>query len=164
MAGTNGNTVYLGADPGLGGGLAFLFGDGPVPLIWPMPATDRDLWDEVDRHLGPGVAAYAVLEKVGGFVQGNPAPGSAMFRFGASYGALRMALTASGYSWDEVTPQKWQKAMGVAPRQKGEAKGAHKNRLKALAQRLFPGIKVTLATCDALLLAEYCRRSHQGRL
>lgn len=155
-------TVYLGADPGLSGGLALVYSDLAQVSCMPMPATDADLWEALETAK-EGFVGHAFLEKVGGFIQGNAAPGSAMFRFGASYGALRMALTAAGYSWDEVTPQKWQKALGVTPRAKGEVKGAHKNRLKALAQRLFPGVKVTLGTCDALLLAEYCRRSHQGR-
>jgi hypothetical protein len=144
-----------------------------------MPATERDLWDWL-KDFGPGplktVAegfglrspagspdSFAVLEKVGGYV-GEAQPGSAAFKFGMSYGALRMALTAAGIPFDEVTPQRWQKTLGVTPREKGEPKSSFKARLKTKAQSLFPRTSITLKTADALLLAEYCRRLRAGRL
>jgi hypothetical protein len=135
----------------------------------PMPESDRDVWDHLTgnglmvnpRHV------FAVLEKVGGYNSSEGAqPGSAMFKFGAEYGRVRMALTAAGVPFEEVTPQAWQKAMGVPPRKnkEGETKTQFKNRLKAKAQQLFPDVKVTLAVADALLIAEYCRRKREGRL
>lgn len=106
---------------------------------------------------------FAVIERVSGYV-GEAQPGSAAFKFGQSYGGLRMALVAAGIPFEEVTPQVWQRKMGVTPRRKDESKTAWKNRLKAKAQQLYPGVKVTLATADALLLAEFCRRRQEGRL
>jgi hypothetical protein len=106
--------------------------------------------------------SFAVIEKVGGYI-GKPQPGSAMFKFGMSYGGLRMALIAAGISFLEVTPQQWQKTLGVSTKKKNETKGKFKNRLKALAQQIFPSVKVTLATADALLLAEYARRLRSGK-
>lgn len=106
---------------------------------------------------------FAVIERVSGYV-GEAQPGSAAFKFGQSYGGLRMALVAAGIPFEEVTPQVWQRKMGVTPRRKDESKTAWKNRLKAKAQQLYPGVKVTLATADALLLVEYCRRRQEGRL
>jgi hypothetical protein len=35
-----------------------------------------------------------------------------------------------------------------------------KQRNKAKAEELFPGQRITHATADALLIAEYCRRIH----
>lgn len=159
-----------------------------------MPPTETDLWVlvsssadvlEVDTLGG----AFAVIEQVSGYI-GNSQPGSAMFKFGQSYGTLRMALTAAYIPFDEVRPATWQKAMGVAPRKKlkakrgtkeklaeflnsdksddptrgAESKRQFKTRLKQKAQQLFPGTVVTLETADALLLAEYCRRLKTGRL
>jgi hypothetical protein len=164
MPSRNGSgAVYLGLDPGASGGLAVVWEgrDGP-PKAFPMPATDRDIWDliiKVQAIAGSGV--FALLEKVGGYVAGNASPGSAMFRFGQSYGALRMALTAAEAIWEEVTPQQWQRELSLPPRKKTEGKGAWKNRLKAKAQQLFPTVRVTLATADALLIAEVCRRRHE---
>jgi len=42
------------------------------------------------------------------------------------------------------------------------AKRDWKNKLKAMAQRLFPGARVTLDTADALLLLEYAMRREGG--
>ena len=150
--------VYIGVDPGMSGGLAFICGS--TVDVYAMPATERDIWDAIYDVLAshPDTERFAVIERVGGFIQGNPSPGSAMFRFGTSYGGLRMALIGNDVPFDDVPPQKWQKFLGVTPRRKDESKTAFKNRLKSRAQALFPQIKVTLATADALLLAEYCRR------
>lgn len=154
--------VYLGLDPGASGGIASLYRGG-LTAIAASALTLRDLWEWL-RPVTPGFATYAVLEKVGGFVKGNATPGSAMFNFGANYGALEMALVAAGIPYEVVTPAVWQKGLGVPGRKKNESKTAWKNRLKARAQALFPGAKVTLATADALLIAEYCRRKREGTL
>ncbi len=95
-----------------------------------------------------------------GEVRVNKASAHSMFSFAMGYGGLRMALRGNEIPFDAVVPIKWQRAMGIAARKKGETQVSHKNRIKARAQQLFPTIKVTLATCDALLLAEYCRRQH----
>lgn len=162
----NTSRFYYGIDPGASGGLACIH---ERLVTVPMPATERDVF-EWFRPLGGrdhegNEVEFAVIEKVGGYTaSGGPQPGSAMFKFGQSYGGLRMALIAAGIPFEEVTPQRWQKALGVTPRGKEETKTSFKNRLKAKAQQLFPKIKVTLATADAILLAEYCKRSQEGRL
>lgn len=46
----------------------------------------------------------------------------------------------------------------------GESETQWKNRLKAKAQQLFPQQEVTLATADALLIAEFGRRKRSGTL
>jgi hypothetical protein len=156
---------YIGIDPGASGGLACIAG-GVTAVA--MPATDQDLFNWL--AVGNGNGCFAVLEKVGGYVGGVGQPGSAMFNFGRNYGACRMALTAARIPFEEVGPHVWQKALGIAPRRKnksgggGESKSAWKNRLKAAAQRLFPHEAVTLKTCDAMLIAEYCRRKREGKL
>jgi hypothetical protein len=66
----------------------------------------------------------------------------------------------------EVSPRSWMKAMGIRTRRKTETPTQWKNHLKQLAQQLFPHEQITLATADALLIAEYCRRvwhQHQPR-
>lgn len=157
--------TFIGVDPGASGGLAVL-ATGLDAYACPMPATERDIWeylrDEAASAEGP---VAAVIEKVGGYT-GQGQPGSAMFKFGASYGRLCMALCAAGIPYEEITPQTWQKAMGIPPRKnrEGETKTAWKNRLKSHAQRLFPKLSVTLATADAILIAEFCRRKVEGRL
>jgi crossover junction endodeoxyribonuclease RuvC len=75
------------------------------------------------------------------------------FTFGEGFGKLQMALCAAKIPYQFITPLKWQKFLGCMT--KGD-----KNVSKAAAQRLFPDIKVTHAIADALLIAEYNRRTY----
>jgi len=151
------NSCYLGVDPGMVGGLAVLCGTRVA--YTPMPRTDQDIidWLESNTWLTEKYN-YGVIEQVHSF----PGQGVAStFKFGMSYGALRMCLIALQIPYETVSPQKWQKAVGLSTRKK-EGRTEHKNRLKARAQELFPKEKITLATADALLLAYYCRLLHRG--
>ena len=155
------HAVYIGIDPGQSGGLVALYNDRVVADA--MPATERDIWDWFNPPRSPAVpvSVYAVIEKV----HSMPNQGvSSTFKFGCGYGGLRMALIAAGIPFEEVTPQAWQKAMGIPRREKTESKTQWKNRLRSIAQQLFPSEKVTLKTSDALLIAEYCRRKNRGLL
>ena len=148
----SGPNVFIGVDPGASGGIVFLDDAGIV--AHKMPATERDVWDVFAGQWG--VEAFAMIESV----HSMPGQGvSSSFRFGMSYGMLRGILTASGIPWETVTPQKWQRELGVL-KKKGHSKPQHKNALKSKAQQLFPQEKWTLATCDAGLIAEYARRVH----
>ena len=161
------NTVYIGVDPGLSGGMAYITCEGIVS-VQSMPLTEKDIWmwfqslalvfpARENRLVG-------VIEKVGGYIPRkgkggtDGQPGSSMFKFGASYGGLRMAMIAAGIPFDEVPPKKWQHEMGVIG-SKGETKSQFKNRLKAKAQQLYPEERITLATCDALLIARYALKT-----
>lgn len=139
--------LFIGVDPGLSGGLAMV-GDKGVVEVTKMPGTERDLLD-VLKDWRYSLDVHATLE----FVRSSPQMGVASaFKFGVGYGGLRMALVATGIPFDEVTPQKWQKVMQCRS-------GGDKNVTKRRAQELFPEVKVTHAIADALLLAEYGRRT-----
>jgi len=146
--------VYVGIDPGKHGGIAVVNEVGRVLEAVEMPPTERDILDVLER-LGAPEEARAVLERV----WSSPQMGVASaFTFGRGYGALRMALTAARVPFDEVTPAKWQAAMGVL--QPGARLGKKdKNISKRRAQQLFPTLTITHAISDALLIAEYCRRT-----
>jgi len=156
--------AYMGIDPGKSGGIAVLFGNEVIATK--MPDTEGDVLHWIRTS---SFNAVAVIEKVGGYVgKGKDGkggqPGSAMFVFGMGYGGLRMALLACSIPFEDHTPQRWQKAIMKSSRGKSETKGQWKNRCKAKAQQLFPTQKVTLATADALLIALYCKRLHEGTL
>ncbi len=144
---------YIGIDPGKHGGIAVLDASGTVIEVAKMPETPQDLLSFLSRHKEGSVCT---LERVGG-MPGNG--GSAMFNFGKGYGHLQMALIALEIPTEDVTPNKWEKTYQLGSSGKF-GKTEWKNRLKAKAQQLFPslGKKITLATCDALLIAEYGRR------
>ncbi len=156
--------IYVGVDPGMSGGIAALC-NGQMRCT-KMPATEHDVWqwfeDVRDWPEYPcmTVQCFAVIERV----HSMPKQGVAStFKFGYSYGLLRGMLVASGIPFEDVTPQLWQKGLGITPG-RGMKRTDFKNRLKARAQCLFPKEKITLATADALLLAEYCRRKCEGKL
>jgi hypothetical protein len=146
--------VYLGIDPGASGGIAAQC-LGEIDCV-PMPKTEADIWTLIGafKH----ASTVAVIENV----HAMPINGSiGSFKLGYSYGGLRMALTAAGIRFEDISPQRWQKTLGVTTRKRTESKTVFKNRLKAKAQQLFPEQKVTLATADALLLLEYCTRIYK---
>ena len=148
---------FVGIDPGQSGGIAVL--DQYKVVLTVMPATETDVWRWIrDNCVG---CTSAVIEKVHAMPQQGV---SSTFKFGVGVGLLRGCLIAAGISWEEVTPQRWIKALEIPYRGKTETKVEFKNRLKAKAQRLFPGIDVTLKTADALLLATYCQKKYEGKL
>ena len=137
---------YIGIDPGASGAIAFLFSSGAI-VEKLKDMTDKDIVDLL-ADTSMGWDATAIIENV----HAMPKQGvSSTFKFGVNFGSLCMALTAAGIPFERVTPQIWQRAMGCLS--KGD-----KNVTKRKAQELFPDLKITHATADALLIAEYCRR------
>lgn len=140
--------IFIGIDPGKSGGIAFIPERGD-PWAEKMPDTERDLYDllQIQDEWEP----FALLE----LVRSTPQMGVvSSFTFGMGLGLLRMGLLARGVPFEEVTPPKWQAAMKCRT-------GGDKNVTKARAQELFPKLKITHATADALLIAEHCRRTKQ---
>ncbi len=154
--------TFIGIDPGKSGGMIALVGD--AILYETMPDTDRGVanWLSLVSTVGRSIAA---IEKVSGFV-GKKQPGSAMFNFGVGYGGLKMALACLEIPFEEVTPQRWQKDMQCRT-------GGDKLVSLRRAQQLYPKLPLwkeprskgkQLAIADALLLATYCKRKHEGTL
>ena len=164
-----GAIAFVGIDPGVGGGLAVVSRDGKWANAIAMPSAEAEVWKWFGQviQISGRLFTFGCIELVGGYVgsynreEGDDGsksnPGSAMFVFGQSYGALRMALVAAEIPFEAVRPQAWQKELGIM--RTGEVGVTQwKNRLKLEAQRLFPDIKVIKKTADALLIAEYARR------
>lgn len=160
---------FIGVDPGSSGGIVALTDwiDGYEKPTVDYCALDFDKVTEADiasfvDNQGK-LYAKCVIEKVGpnrNRSKGEVAQGaSSMFTFGRSYGFLRGLLIAYSVTFVEISPQRWQKAMGIG-HVKDETTTEKKNRHKALAQQLFPHEKLTHWKADALLLATYCRRHH----
>lgn len=152
----NKEIIYIGIDPGLSGGIAILNQDGSVKEVVAMPDTPRDIYEFL---LSYKEDSRCVLEDVGYGMPGQSSKATATFA--RHNGHLEMALLALGIPTEKVTPQKWIKVYQLK-KKKEQDKNEWKNVLKAKAQSLFPqlGKKVTLKTCDALLIAEYARRTN----
>lgn len=155
---------YIGIDPGVSGGLALLDSRGGVAAVSKMPGTERDLldlleaWDDAGRGSGSNGGEHGKRIRAGAIerVWSSPQMGVvSAFTFGRGFGALRMALTSIRVPFDEVLPHRWQTALGCLSR-------GDKNVTKRRAQQLFPSQTVTHAVADALLIAEFCRRQHEG--
>jgi len=98
--------LYFGIDPGQSGGLAVLDASGAVVDASKMPETERDLSAYVAKF-APRIRTVAIEQ-----VHSMPGQGvSSSFKFGMSYGGLRMALIAHDVRFEAVTPQTWQKAL-----------------------------------------------------
>lgn len=138
--------IYIGIDPGKSGGIAWIQ-DGK-PCVEKMPETLKDLWEVIDIISNEDVPMVAYIEQV----SSSPQMGvKSAFTFGNGFGHLEMALTAASIPFHRVRPQEWQKEMKCLT-------GGDKNVSKARAQELFPSLKITHSTADALLIAEYGRR------
>lgn len=152
---------FIGIDPGKTGGVAAVSSDGNLlPVLLKLEgATERDVLNWLhDLDLA---GAFAVLEKPGA------TPGlrnfSALTKLHDSVGFLRGLLVGVGVPFDWVPPGVWQGVFGLKRTDKEESDTAKKNRHKQAAERLFPGVKVTHAIADALLLAEHAKRTWNAR-
>jgi hypothetical protein len=167
-------------DPGAAGGIAIENEAGEVKA-YSMPKTDTgitELFQTINQMKPEGSIVSVMMEQVSGFIGTHPVematicpncgatvpyveqqgqPGSFMFNFGNGYGFLRGCCLMAGFRFEQVTPRTWQKALGLS-KDKGMGKTEWKNILKDRAQKLFPQIKVTLSTADALLILEFSRR------
>lgn len=146
---------YMGVDPGASGGIAVIGCKGDVIECSNMPDTPMEILEFFRKYDASEIVC--VLEDVG---QGMPGQSSsATAKFARHNGHLEMALLALGIKTIKVRPQKWEKTYALGSSSKHE-KAEWKRMLKERAQQLFPqlGKKVTLKTCDALLIAEYCKK------
>lgn len=143
--------LYLGIDPGKSGGFS-LISEGRSTAN--VAAYDHMTPTDIITTLRPAKIEKAFLEQV----HSMPLQGvKSVFTFGENYGWWQGVLVALGIPFERVTPQKWQVAMRCLT--KGD-----KNVSKARAQELFPALKITHATADALLIGEYGRRLSLGLL
>jgi len=142
--------LTIAIDPGASGGIAVHYSLTGAVMAFKMPDTPRDIFDLFDGlYSVHAPSIYAIVEKVGMHRQGNNA--SASCKFARHCGHIEMALIALGIPFEEPTPQKWMKSLGVMPKDKKD----RKNHIKDLMQRRYAGINVTLWSADALGILTY---------
>jgi hypothetical protein len=167
--------IYVGIDPGIHGGIAFL---ADRPHLKAMPESLEDFVEYIswassnpcvflieEQHAFPGYRKEIHQQGEVQFEINKPIRGvNATWTFAQHYGEIRGALAGMGIKPNYILPREWMKALGIAPKLKTETQTQWKNRLKQKAMDLFPGIKITKAVSDALLIAEVCRRMHQEKI
>ena len=126
--------------------------DGDLAQAWAFKKlTERDISDLFECFKARGNVEMAMIERAWSMPRQGVA---SSFKFGLNYGFLRGMLCAHRFRFTEITSHKWQRKLECLT--KGD-----KNISKRRAQQLFPELKITHATADALLIAEYGRRTSQ---
>lgn len=146
---------YLGLDLGINGATVVLNKDGTVYEVFNTPETRSDFITRYKMYTK--TKCFCITEKVASMPQNGV---KASHTFGVIVERTLFTLELCKIPFQEVTPQVWMKSY-LLKRDKEETKTAWKNRLKAFAQQLFPNEKITLATADAFLIAEYCRQNYK---
>ncbi len=153
---------FLGVDPGQSGGIALV--SETTAQAWKMPDRESDtvlLFRELLPRVTLATIEFVTPMRLGrdsGVQQGL----GSTWKFGQHYGFLRGILMALGIPFTSVRAQVWQPALGIEKR--GLKTGTqHKNATKDCAQALWPDLKVIHATADALLIAEWGRRTCSAR-
>lgn len=146
----------LAIDPGASGGAVLTRTDGSVLVA-------QHAYQHIEGALGFiecfGLGARGGLDVVIERVWGSPVMGPAgAFTFGQNYGQWLGLLAASKVPTYCVTPQAWQAPLGVDAAIKGAKR---KTALCNLARTAHPGAKITMATCDAVLIGDYAARRIQ---
>jgi hypothetical protein len=167
--------LVIGIDPGKSGGIAWCGDDGVVSAV-KMPETETDVTEFLRKlsYIRPAFTetrqhVVVYLERVASFPGDG---GAAMFTFGRGFGYLLGTLAAFKCPVVEVLPLKWKRTLSVLPtknpkpdsesdEQRRRRKYEHKTKLKKAskdkAQKLFPHLKITHMTSEALLIMEYGR-------
>lgn len=157
--------LFIGIDPGLTGACAFVeegrvnVVDTPVMVV---QAGKKNRSEFVPAAMAEILLAYltkesfAVMEKVGSMPEQGIA---SAFSFGRGYGMWEGILAAFKIPYTLVHPVRWKKAM--LPDM-----GKDKDASRLVVSRLFPASHALVARkkdhgrADAILLAEYARRSY----
>jgi hypothetical protein len=139
--------MIISIDPGFSGGIAWQDGD---KRVWadPMPEGMTEIYGYL-KSMGPDETFKAIMERTGTYMPGNSGPAAATFA--RHCGHLEAILYALEIPCEQVSPQNWMKAIGTWPKDKKERKKA----IQEAMQRLYPHLKVTLKTSDALGILTY---------
>lgn len=167
--------TFIGIDPGKQGVVAIYPEDSIEDIILlSCPIIEMGKGSKADyvekemvallKDLVFKIGVFCVLEKV----HSMPGQGvSSMFSMGEGLGIWRGILAAVGYPYELVTPQRWRKELTA------DISGDDvKAKSIIAAKRLFPNVSLKRTSrckkdddnfADALLLAEYARRSYRGK-
>lgn len=178
---------YVGVDPGKSGGIAIVGWSNGSPFADATMMSDNlegILATIKSSFIREWVVPQACIEQM----WMRPNQGSYVGKLMRNYGQLEMALYALDIPTEHVSPQRWQAALSISSRKskrqrikdektgkiliiKKENHSQFKRRLSDRAAKEFPEIRAATKRigdfnkiCDALLIALYCQRKHEGTL
>jgi crossover junction endodeoxyribonuclease RuvC len=146
----------IGVDPGASGVFGCWRADNSF-TAFAMPEIEGDQLQLIRELIAPG-ETIAFVEQVGGFT-GKGQPGSAMFSFGRNFGFILGVLQVLHVRIELVRPRKWQQPLSLGTASGSASRTEWKNKLKGCAQRLYPALKPTLSTADAILILDFGLKS-----
>lgn len=164
--------LFIGVDPGLGGGVAFYWPDDPTTaVVYDMPLERgkkvhamgiKELM--LNHHLIPfGIDVHGAVELVGSRPRQQGA-----FNFGFSTGIVHGVLGCFAIPILEVSPNKWKPSLGLQ-RPPTETISENKDRARATASKLFPHLASQLTRkkddgrAEALLIAFYAAHRKENK-
>jgi hypothetical protein len=150
--------TYLSADPGVSGGFVFSDRDGVLHAVR-MPATEGGIVDLLRTAVATHGVTTAVVEDIPKYV-GHAIPSSSAAVLFRNFGFLLGTLHTLGVRTVLVTPQTWQKPLGLGTVAGAGGKPQWKRKLLAEAQRRYPNLDLTLSTADAALIYDFAIRQH----
>lgn len=162
----------IAIDPGASGGIAWNNAPGYNAHKMPDGMTNLAYFIRGFADLNGG-ESFVYMEDVGGYMPGNAGPGAVTFA--KHIGHLEAICYMLALPVVKVRPQVWMKDLGFsvskyypdgyskldkAKKSKAlaEAKRRNKNDIKEAMARLYPAIKVTLATADALAILTWAMK------
>ena len=147
----------ISIDPGASGGLALIIEKPTYKLsrASKCPKTTEEMFAIYNNFYNTSnfvnkFKPQVVIEKVWAFPTDAR---SNAFNFGMNYGKWLGIISSSGIEPILVIPKKWQEIYQPLSKEKK----IRKKELKAIAQDMFPDIKVTLYNSDALLIAAWAK-------
>jgi crossover junction endodeoxyribonuclease RuvC len=143
----SGSSPILGVDPGITGGIAFLFANRVVAEDIPTAGGEVDV-DTLVRRIREMQPALAIIERANAMPKQGVA---STFKYGVAYGALRTTVALCNIPYRLVTPGKWKAHFHL---------DADKEKSRALAIQLWPGcgyfaLKKHHGRAEAALIARY---------
>jgi hypothetical protein len=137
----------IGIDPGVTGGVAFLYSGHVIADDIPVVGGEVDV-DTLVRRVREACPRLAVIERAGAMPQQGV---SSTFKYGVAYGALRTVVALCNIPYRLVTPAKWKNYFRL---------DADKEKSRALAIQLWPGCgffsrKKDHGRAEAALIARY---------
>jgi hypothetical protein len=157
----SGSSPILGVDPGITGGIAFLYPSGEI-FADDIPTAGGGVdVDTLVRRVREMQPAFAIIERANAM----PKQGvSSTFKYGVAYGALRTVVALCNIPYRLVTPGKWKAHFHL---------DADKEKSRALAIQFWPGcgyfaLKKHHGRAEAALIARYgaetCPQANRGHV
>ena len=142
--------VLIAVDPGANGGYCVCLGSPRA-----MTAHNLKSPSEFTEHV------HELLEMNEGFVRGIvedvppfcgvAVPSHTSFKLGRNFGMIEGIFRGLKIPYELVSPKRWQTGLPL----KGLKGSERKRALRDNASRLYPDLKPTLKTADAILLCDY---------